>query len=60
MANEPVNISSPAGNIAACQGAFLALPKTFVVAVVLGAYPEACWPAKVPGVRFPPKGEPSS
>lgn len=52
MVNEPVNASSPAGDIAAHRTSFLVLP-------MLDTFPETCWPAKVVGVRSPEKAEPS-
>jgi hypothetical protein len=59
MVNEPVNASSPAGDIAARRTSFLVLPMTCVVAATLDTFPETCWPAKVVGVSSPEKGEPS-
>ena len=50
MVNEPVNASSPAGDIAARRDAFLVLSMTLVVAVMLDTFPETRWVADVAGV----------
>jgi hypothetical protein len=57
MVNEPVNASSPAGDIAARRDAFLALSMTLVVTVMLDTFPESCWVANVAGVSSSEKSE---
>ena len=59
MVNEPVNASSPAGDIAARRGSFLALPVTLVVADTFGTFAETCFLANVAGVSSPEKCEPT-
>jgi hypothetical protein len=49
MVNEPVNASSPAGDIAARRDAIPALSMTLVVADMLDTFPEARWVAIVAG-----------
>lgn len=58
MVNEPVN-DSPAGEIAARRGTFLALPMTLFVAVMLDTFPETRWSATVVGARSSEKSGPS-
>ena len=59
MVNVPVNASSPAGDIAARRGAFLALPITLVVAVMLVTFAETCLLANVVDASSPEKSEPT-